>query len=818
MYRVFRLLFLLSIASVHALGLSIEVPSGLYQDIQSGINAVLEGDSVVVLPGVHTGQGNRNLDFHGKNIVLISRDGSEFTTIDLEGEDRALILTSGESLESVFAGFRIENAAERCIYLADASLSMRDLHLLLLEDGKGIGASNASVVIEDMSIDGQEFWNTKGIGLSNCDATISNVRIVNCKESFASALDASNCVISADSLEIRSNWAGNFAPVYISYGSAFIDNSLFVDCYGDIGGALQIYHSIAEVTNSTFIDNDADRFGGAVALKDEDTLGTFTNCSFIRNSADNAGAGMICYESAHGSLIGCAFYGNRGNAIRVSWSQSFLNLDNTLVAFNEGFGITTDVAHLVEIDCCDFFANSFGNYDGLDDPTGLYGNISEDPMFCNEGSEDEPLTVSANSPCLPENNDCGLLIGPSAADCELLMYAITGHIEDKEGLPIIGAELSGHYETYITDENGDYEIPSIEGWSGTISPYFENYHFTPENREYQELPSDIQSEDYLAYFSTLHQVPSEYPSIGEALEIALEGDTILVAPGTYTGSNNRDMEFQGENVVLMSEQGPDITTIDCENLGRAFVIHFGENSSTIIDGFTIRGGLANENLIGGERGGAILIHGASPTLRNLVLFENTCPEGYGGGMALEDCSSVLEDIRFIENEASGFYGKGGGIHLQESNPTITGCLFHRNYAFRYGGGICGEDSPFHISNSTFVNNVAGWGGGAVAGDSSNGAFFDAVILAFNRSTGGGAVFHGNHNYPFVFTCSVFFDNGEIPYSGSFIDPVGFDGNIEADPDFCDPGSEDFTLQSSSPCLPENNSCALLIGAYDQGCP
>jgi hypothetical protein len=38
-----------------------------------------------------------------------------------------------------------------------------------------------------------------------------------------------------------------------------------------------------------------------------------------------------------------------------------------------------------------------------------------------------------------------------------------------------------------------------------------------------------------------------------------------------------------------------------------------------------------------------------------------------------------------------------------------------------------------------------------------------------------------------------------------------------DPQFCEPTANDFTVSSTSPCLPENNAGCGLIGALGQGC-
>ncbi len=117
-------------------------------------------------------------------------------------------------------------------------------------------------------------------------------------------------------------------------------------------------------------------------------------------------------------------------------------------------------------------------------------------------------------------------------------------------------------------------------------------------------------------FSTTHKVSSDYSIIQEAIEIAMDGDTILVAPGTYTGEGNREIEFLGKNVVVISEAGPEQTTIDGEGVGQyGFHIHQGEDHTALVQGFRII------NVTGGTffNTGGIYIEDASPTIRECIL-------------------------------------------------------------------------------------------------------------------------------------------------------------------------------------------------------
>ncbi len=46
-------------------------------------------------------------------------------------------------------------------------------------------------------------------------------------------------------------------------------------------------------------------------------------------------------------------------------------------------------------------------------------------------------------------------------------------------------------------------------------------------------------------YDYLH-VPAEYATIQEAVDAAVSGDTILIAPGTYTGEGNRNINIHNK--------------------------------------------------------------------------------------------------------------------------------------------------------------------------------------------------------------------------------------------------------------------------------
>ena len=75
---------------------------------------------------------------------------------------------------------------------------------------------------------------------------------------------------------------------------------------------------------------------------------------------------------------------------------------------------------------------------------------------------------------------------------------------------------------------------------------------------------------------------------------------ILAAPGTYTGTGNAELQFNGRPVYLVSEEGSEATSISCLAGERAFLFNHGEGRQTAVSGFTLEGCsvlVANSKLI-----------------------------------------------------------------------------------------------------------------------------------------------------------------------------------------------------------------------------
>src|SRR6267142_5555878 len=87
--------------------------------------------------------------------------------------------------------------------------------------------------------------------------------------------------------------------------------------------------------------------------------------------------------------------------------------------------------------------------------------------------------------------------------------------------------------------------------------------------------------------TTIH-VPGDQPTIQQAINAAANGDTVLVAPGTY----NENINFFGKAITLKSSEGAAVTTILGTGTGSVVRFATAEGADSKIEGLTIRGGSA----------------------------------------------------------------------------------------------------------------------------------------------------------------------------------------------------------------------------------
>ena len=373
-------------------------------------------------------------------------------------------------------------------------------------------------------------------------------------------------------------------------------------------------------------------------------------------------------------------------------------------------------------------------------------------------------------------------------------------------------------------------------------------------------------------------VPSEYATIQAAIDASSNGDVVIIAPGTYTGDGNRDIDFLGKAITVRSTDPNDpcvvaATVIDCNGSQNyphcGFYIHSGEDIDAIVDGFTITRGTGN--YIG--NGGGIFIQNSSPAISNNVIAGNggfndfSGSGGNGGGIYSEGGSPLIKDNFITNNRANGSSfpvpheechlecepwpggicdwicetvwetvyepGRGGGIYISGGSPVISNNIITANISAKVDGAVVGYGSGIYvvngnpiITNCAFNGNSAGYGGGIYCTSTTLIVTNNTITANTATSGSGGGLYVSSSNVNV--NDSIIWGNNSTELSGAatitFSDVNGGwtgTGNINADPCFVAGSGGSYYLSqiaagqtTNSPCVDAGSNYAARIGFWD----
>lgn len=608
---------------------TIHVPAN-QPTIQAGIDAAVDGDTVLVAPGLYEGSGNRGITFGGKGISLVGDGGPDSCEIYCPNQYHAFRFLNGEDSTTVVSGFKVTGD---------------------FEDYNSSPRTGGAVYCE------------------------------------ASAPTILNCVFEGHFA------SQNGGAVYIEGGSP-----IFLHCYF-LNNKAKYYGSVSGIA-----------YGGAVSCNAGSTP-RFEYCVFEGNQGA-AGGAIACLDSDP-TIINCTMVDNQAYyGAHVYCTSSAPIIEACIMGFSRSGAAVycEDEESDPQVSCCNFYGNAYGDWEGcLESQLQENGNTHSNPLFCDAGNGDYNLL--STSGCLPENHECGILVGAFGAGC------------------------------------------------------------TPEFRVW-----NVQSDG-----------SGEAVTIQDAIDSCVHGDTVLIHAGVYTGDGNRGLDLGGKLITLIGADGPENTVIDCGGQGRGFYLRLGEDSTTQIRGLTIRNGFG--------RGAGALCYNASPLFANCWFMDNDATGypgtiSFGGGVALIHSSARFENC-IIANNVCG-YGQGskngGGLYIYMSMVEMVNCTVH--------GNIGGTGGAIDVSKSKLI--------------------LRNCIVSENYTFNGYPPFWCHQSDVQLFCCDVFGNQ-----NGDWVECLdgmnGVNGNFSADPLFCDAESDDYRLDGSSPCRPENNGCGIQIGALGGGC-
>jgi hypothetical protein len=350
------------------------------------------------------------LSLTGKDVTIFGESGSSATFITTNSTARVVALGSGISSQTVLSDLTIRNGLADdgggMLLANGASPVLRRCRLIENAAfrpagstwGGGIRVETGSqLLVEDCAFERNvaEYVGCnvpgQGHGGAISAASGSAIRVLrtafvdNGASGFEGGFGGAIVVGSGASAVIEDcSFRGNggYGGGVGSNGAVTIDRCVFTGQIGYSGAAVLTAGGQTIIRSSVFFDNNNWGEPGVVYIGQADYPGEFRG----NTVAFNQGDGVFIEGEAR----------------------------NNIIAGNEGTGLTYHQP-TGEISCNDVWDNT-DNYGGSD-LTGIDGNISLDPLFCDAAGRD--LHIHQNSPCAPGAGSCGL-IGALPVECGVL--------------------------------------------------------------------------------------------------------------------------------------------------------------------------------------------------------------------------------------------------------------------------------------------------------------------------------------------------------------------------------------------------------------
>jgi hypothetical protein len=246
-------------------------------------------------------------------------------------------------------------------------------------------------------------------------------------------------------------------------------------------------------------------------------------------------------------------------------------------------------------------------------------------------------------------------------------------------------------------------------------------------------------------------------SIQDAVDAAVDGDTVIVYDGTYDrgytvtpGHTSYNRLVIDKDIVVKSLSGNPANTIisgTTTGLPKPSInnIRCVYMTKGTLQGFTLTEGYADDatgDALYDQSGGAFFTDSHLPRIHNCDIKDSIAVHHGGGAYR-----GIFTDCTFSGNTATDY---GGGSFLGSftnctftsnvassaggsSHGDLTGCTFVDNLSTNYGGGSYAGN----LTDCTFSNNSANMGGGSAFRTLSN------CTYTANIATYGGGNYYGN---------------------------------------------------------------------------
>ena len=262
-----------------------------------------------------------------------------------------------------------------------------------------------------------------------------------------------------------------------------------------------------------------------------------------------------------------------------------------------------------------------------------------------------------------------------------------------------------------------------------------------------------------------------FKTIQKGIDTAIEGDIVEVNEGTYYES----IVFDGNNITLTSIDPCDwdvveATIIDGNEALRAVRFSSGEDSNSVLTGFTIQNSLTHTG---------IFCHGlCSPTISKCIV------KGNHTGIYAYAAAPVILNNEIADNLYNGILVLGAQPLTIKNN-----CIYGSNAGIRFSSG----SSDTVIRNNTITSNITS---GITVAAGSSPSISNCIIWDSNDD---------------LYNCSAKYSCIEEGFDSN--DP-NFTGSISSDPYFIDANTNDFHIDPNSPCIDTGDPNGTYAGEFD----
>ncbi len=587
-----------------------------FKAIQTGINAAFDGDTVTVAPGTYY----QNINFTGENITLRSTDPLDpdvvANTIINGSRRKSVVAFEGAEDETcVLTGFTVCQGKGNYgggIYGTFTHACVRNNVIVNNEASYGGGISSFSGAVQDNVISSNSAsW--EGGGLRGCDGLIENNIITD--------------------NTVSGERAGGGGGLYECHG--VIQNNTISGNLARWAGGLG--ECSGTIQRNTITGNTAQTGGGGLRLCD----GVVQSNLIAANHADEDGAGL---NACSGIILNNVVFENSAGVNGGGLAYCYGIIRNCIVWGNSAgvLGNQVSESNIPGYSCIEGWGG------------GGVNNISAHPDFVDAEAGDYHL--EAGSPCI----DAGV----NFYWCTWPQHDLDGHCR----LAGLRVDMGCYEHGASLDTDGDLLSDQEELAAGTdVGRDDTDGDGLRDGLEVLRGSSPLQSTP-----SRTANIPSEIPTIQEALCLAVSGDEIIVAPGTY----EENLCFCGPDAVLRSSnpEDPDAvaaTILDGGRGGSVVRLTGNETEASTIRGFTIQNGSASGG--GGICGGYgtwVGVH-ALATVRDNVIRSNSVSGSSWGrrvGAGIAFCDGTIQDNTIVENLGSGVQWCQGTIR----DNTISG--------------------------------------------------------------------------------------------------------------------------------------------------